>query len=223
MLLQELREQVAEYGRRMLQEGMTRGTGGYICARDPETGLVCSSPSSMDYMKIRPEDVIVSDVDGNILEGTGTVSSEWNVIRDVLKNRSDIMALVHTHSRFATTISALRMDLPAASFTLPQCGGKEVRCTGYHSFYSQALSDDINEKMKDRMAVLMGNHGLLAASINLKNAYYLATEIEFSAEVYWRAKCIGEPYVLSQEECDEYMNDYHRYTHIYDKKRKNKE
>ena len=78
MLLQELREQVSKYGKCMLQEGLTRGTGGYISARDPESGLICSTPSSMDYMMIEAEDVIVSDVDGNIVEGKGKVSSEWN-------------------------------------------------------------------------------------------------------------------------------------------------
>ncbi|MCI8327498.1 MAG: hypothetical protein HFI37_06955, partial [Lachnospiraceae bacterium] len=157
------------------------------------------------------------DVDGNIVEGKGKVSSEWNVQRDIYKSRDDIHALVHTHSKFATTISALQMDLLTASFTLCSAGTGVVKCTGYHSFYSQELADDILDKMQGCKAVLMGNHGMLTSGVALKEAYNLAVETEFCAEVYWRAKCIGEPYVLTQQEVNRQMEEIRHYTYINDK------
>ena len=217
MLLEELRKQVAEYGVRMLEDGLTFGTVGYISARDPETGLICSTPSSVPYPDIRPEDVLVSDVDGNIIEGNGKISSEWCVQRAVYKMRDDIHALVHTHSKFASTLACLQVDLPAVYFSLPRCGGNDVKCTGYYDFYSQELADDIFEKMKDRMACLMGNHGALAAGSNLKEAYANAFELEFGSEIYWRARCIGQPYVLSEEEVQVQIANIYRYVHTNDK------
>ena len=216
MLLKELREQVAGCGVSMLEDGLTRGTVGYISARDPETGLICSTPSSVPYREIRPEDVIVSDGEGKIIEGSGKLSSEWNVQRDVFKNRADIHALVHTHSRYATTLSALRMDLPAASFTLCYANTGIVKCTDYHLFYSQDLADDILDKLQGSKAVLMGNHGLLATGADLKEAYNLALEMEFCAEVYWRAKCIGEPYILNDREVELQIKELYDYTHVND-------
>lgn len=216
MMLKDLRQQVVFYGISMLDDGLTRGTVGYISVRDPQSGLICSTPSSVPYREIRPEDVIVSDVDGNIVEGKGRVSSEWNVQRDVYKSRDDIHALVHTHSRFATSISALRMDLPAASFTVCGSGAGVVKCTGYHTFYSQDLADDILDKMQGSRAVLMGNHGLLAAGVTLKEAYNLALEMEFCAEVFWRAKCIGEPVILTPQEVEEEIREMNYYAHVND-------
>lgn len=216
MLLKDLREQISYYGVRMLEDGLTRGTVGYLSVRDPESGLICSTPSSVPYPSIHAEDVIVSDVEGNIIEGRGKVSSEWNVERDVYKSRDDIHALVHTHSRYATTISSLHMDLPAASFTLCYAGSGIVKCAGYHLFYSQELADDILDKLRGSKAVLMANHGMLATGADLKEAYHLALEIEFCAEVYWRAKCIGEPYVLSEREAELQIQEIFEYTHTND-------
>ena len=216
MLLKDLREQISYYGVRMLEDGLTRGTVGYLSVRDPESGLICSTPSSVPYPSIHAEDVIVSDVEGNIIEGRGKVSSEWNVERDVYKSRDDIHALVHTHSRYATTISSLHMNLPAASFTLCYAGSGIVKCAGYHLFYSQELADDILDKLQGSKAVLMANHGMLATGADLKEAYNLALEIEFCAEVYWRAKCIGEPYVLSEREAELQIQEIFEYTHTND-------
>ena len=218
MLLEKLREQVAEYGLRMLKDGLTRGTVGYISARDPESGLICSTPSSVPYPMIHAGDVIVSDVDGNIIEGKGKVSSEWNVQRDIYKSREDIHALVHTHSRFSTTISSLHIDLPAASFSLCYAGTGLVKCAGYHLFYSQDLADDILDKLEGSKAVLMANHGMLATGNDLKEAYNLAQEIEFCAEVYWRASCIGQPYVLSEKEAELQIRELYDYSHVNDNK-----
>jgi L-fuculose-phosphate aldolase len=145
------------------------------------------------------------------------VSSEWNVQRDIYKSRDDIHALVHTHSKFATTLAALQLDLPAANFMLCNSGAGVIKCTGYHSFYSQELADDIIDKMQGCKAVLMGNHGMLVSGVTLKEAYNLAVETEFSAEVYWRAKCIGNPYILTEQEVDRQVEELYRYTHVNDK------
>lgn len=211
MLLQELREEVAEYGRRMLMDGLTRGTGGYISAYDREKRLIAISPSGMDYREIEAQDVVIVDLDGNKLEGTGKPSTEWLVPKAVFPVREDINAIVHTHSRFATTIAALRWEIPAANFTLCRAGGGNVRCTDFHNFTSQELADDILDKMKERTAVLMGNHGLVACGIDLKQAYGTAEEVEFSAEVFWRAKCVGEPTLLTDKQVRDQLEELGNY------------
>ena len=190
MLMQQQREEIAYYGRKMLHDGLTRNTGGYLSAYDREAKLIAVSPSGMPYDDIRPEDVVVVDLAGNVLEGTGRPSTEWLVPRTVFPVREDIDAIVHTHSTFATVMSALRWEVPAANFTLALAGGN-VRCTEFYNYTSQALADAILEKMEGRTAVLMGNHGLVGAGKSVKQAYTVAEEIEFCCEVYLRAKSAG--------------------------------
>ena len=211
-MLEELRKKVSDYGKRMFNEGLTRGTGGYISARDKETGLICSTPSAIPYLEIEPEDVLVSDVDGNIIEGKGKISSEWYVMSEVYKNRPDINALVHAHAKYSTVLSGLRVDLPATCFSLPIAGGPNVRCTAFHSFYSQDLADDIFDKMRDRKAVLMGNHGLLAGGDDLDEAYSVANTVEYCAEIHWMALCAGTPVPLTEEETEIQIADTTRYS-----------
>ena len=210
MLMKNQREEIVEYGRRMLTSGLTRNTGGYLSIYDRAAQTVAVKPSSMDYMKIRTEDVIVVDLNGNKLEGNGRLSTEWPVQQAIYANRDDIDALVHTHSPFATTISALRLELPAANFTVSRAGGN-VRCTEFFNFTSQQLADSILEKMQDRYAVLLGNHGLVAGERSLAAAYDLAEDLEFCCEVFWRAKCVGEPVVLSEEQMQEQIQELSKY------------
>ena len=196
MFMQTQREQVAEFGRKMLEKGLTRNTGGYLSIIDREAGGVAVCPSGMEYMLIQPEDVVIMDLEGNKLDGSRRPSTEWPVIRTVFANRPDINALVHTHSPSATVMSALRWELPVVNFTISLAGGP-VRCTDFYNYTTQDLADAILEKMQDRYAVLMGNHGLLAAGVTMKQAFTLAEEIEFGCEVYLRAKSVGNPVSLT--------------------------
>ncbi len=210
MLMQSVREQIADYGRKMLKSGLTRNTGGYLAAFDRTLGLAAVTPSGTPYETMRAEDVVLVDLDGNIAEGTGKPSTEWPVIRKLFAGRADIDALVHPHSTFATTLSALRWELPAACFTTARAGGV-VRCCDFYNYTSEELADAIFEKMEDRYAVLMGNHGLLAAGTDIAQAYITAEEIEFGCEVYWRARCVGTPVPLTDDQLKEQLSALAKY------------
>jgi len=210
MLMQSQREEIAEYGRKMLASGLTRNTVGYLSIYDRSAQAIAVCPGSMDYRIIRAEDVVVVDIDGNRLDGDKKLSSEWCVIQKIFANREDIHALVHTHSAFATTVSALRCEVPSASFTVCMAGGN-VRCSEFYNYTTQEIANDVLEKMRDRYAVLMGNHGLVAGGRSLPEAFVLAEEIEFCCEVFWRAKCVGEPVVLSNEQVQEMVQELNRY------------
>ena len=76
MMLEELREQVVFYGNEMLRQGLTLHTGGNVSARAGEYMVI--KPSSVPYALIRPQDVTVMDLRGNVLEGLPP-SSEWRL------------------------------------------------------------------------------------------------------------------------------------------------
>ncbi|WP_276352304.1 L-fuculose-phosphate aldolase [Cohnella caldifontis] len=199
MLLQQEREQIAEYGRKLIESGLTRGSGGNLSIYDPETNLAAISPSGMAYDKMMPEDVVVVDLEGKTVDGTRKPSSELDMHLVFYRGRADIRAVVHTHSPFASTVAALQIDLPAANY-LVSLAGTNVRCSEYATFGTKELADSAFEGMRDRKAVLLANHGLLAGGSDLADAFNVAETMEFCAEVFCRAKSMGEPKIIPEEE-----------------------
>jgi len=80
--------------------------------------------------------------------------------------------------------------------------GENVRCSRYATFGSAALAENALEAMTDRHAVLLANHGLVAAGPDLAAAYATAAETEFCAELYWRSRCVGQPNILDHTEME---------------------
>ena len=203
MLLSKEREQVVEYCKKMIHAGLTKGTGGNISIFNRELGLYAISPSGMEYDSMQPEDVVVMNLEDEVVEGTRRPSSEWGLHSIFYKNRQDIDAVVHTHSTYCAVLATNREELPPSSY-LVAFAGKNVRCAPYASFGTPELAEAAYEYMDDRKAVLLANHGLVAGGSTILKAFQVAEEIEFCAEVYVKARSIGIPVLLSEEEM-EYM------------------
>lgn len=199
MLLQEERNDIIIHLNKLLSSGLTKGTGGNISIFDRKTGYIAISPSGIPYNELQPEDIVITDLNGTIIDGIRKPSSEWSMHAIFYQNRDDINAVVHTHSSFAKTLASLRWDLPAVSYLVAHAG-ENVRCAEYASFGTEDLATNAFKAMKDRKAVLLANHGLLAGSNSLANAFTVAEEIEHCCEIYYRAKSIGTPVILDQEE-----------------------
>ena len=210
MILREEREQVVEYCRMLTTHRLTKGTGGNISACNREKGLMAISPSGMDYFKTEPEDVVVLDLEGRVVEGRRVPSSETDMHRLLYIDRSDINAVVHAHSTYATTLACMRWNLPAVHY-LVGFAGHDVRCAPYATFGTPELARVAVEGMKGRFAVLLGNHGLLAAGPNMHYAFNVAEEIEFVCEIYWRSKAVGEPVLLDAGDMETVLEKFKTY------------
>lgn len=199
MILQNEREDVVKYCRKMISAGLTKGTGGNISILNRDQRLMAVSPSGIDYFETEAEDVVVMDLDGNIVDGRRKPSSEYQLHRIFYVRRQDIEAVVHTHSVYSTVLATLRQPLPASSY-LVAYSGLDVRCAEYASFGTPELAEKTFEAMTDRCAVLMANHGLLTGSKDILNAFNIAEQIEHCAEVYVKARAIGDPVILDENE-----------------------
>lgn len=193
------REQIVAYGKKLVTSGLTKGTGGNLSIFDPDSGLMLISPSGLDYFQTLPEDVVVADLDGAVVEGDRKMSSEYRMHAVFYKNRSDINAVVHAHPPYCTTLSCLGWGIPAHHY-LVALAGQDVRCAPYASFGTAELAEVTLQAMVDRYAVLLQNHGMLCGAESLAAAFYIAEEIEFLAGVYYRAVSIGKPVLLPPEE-----------------------
>ena len=201
MKLEKERRQVVEYGKKLVLQGLTKGTGGNISIFIRSEGLMAISPSGIDYSRIQPEDVVVLDPDGNILEGSRKPSSEIAMHQIFYEKRNDINAVVHAHSLYSTVMACLNWDLPATHYMIA-LAGKSVRCAEYATFGTRELAENAFTAMEGRNAVLLANHGLLAGGATLEAAFNTAEEVEFCAQIYCRARAIGDPVILSDAEMD---------------------
>lgn len=193
------RNEIVDYCKLLRTRGLTKGTGGNISIFDRESGHMIISPSGIDYDIMTAEDVVVCNLQGKVIAGDKKPSSEFPMHAIFYQQRTDIDAIVHTHSMHATVLASLRWNLPAVSY-LVAYAGKDVRCAEYASFGTSELATNAFEGMKDRKAVLLANHGLLAGGNNIATAFAIAEEIEFCCEVYLKAKAVGEPVILDDNE-----------------------
>jgi L-fuculose-phosphate aldolase len=195
----EERKLIVEYGKKLVTSNLTKGTGGNLSVYNRGKNLMAISPSGIDYFKIDVEDIVVLDLKGNIVDGHREPSSEYDMHRIFYENRDDIDAIIHTHTMYATTLACLNWSLPPVHYMVA-LAGLDVRCANYATYGTKELAENAFEAMKDRYAVLLANHGLLAGSKDLANAFNITEEIEYVAELYYRTKAIGEPIILSEEE-----------------------
>ena len=200
MLLKELREEVVKTGLRIAKSGLVQSTQGNISIVDRNLGLMAITPSGMNYDEIRAEDVVVTDLFGNIEEGERNPSTELPVNAYILRERDDINAIVHTHSPYASALSTLTDEVPNIHYILMMMGGN-VPVAPYATFGTEQLAENIREKLSDKAdSILLPNHGLVTTGKNLSAAYEKAVQLEFSCKIYLIASSCGKPRILSEEE-----------------------
>ena len=206
MMMQE-KEQVVRYGKKLIDRRLTTGSGGNISVCNREKNLVAISPSGLDYYETTPEDIVILDIDGNLVEGKHRPSSEAGMHLAFYKNRADVSGIVHTHSKFATAIACMGWELPAVHYLIGMAG-RRVRCAGYATYGSDELAKKALETIGDSNAVLLANHGLIALGEDVDRAFSTAEHLEFVSEVYYLTKTLGTPNILSDEDMDEVMKKF---------------
>jgi L-ribulose-5-phosphate 4-epimerase len=117
MLLKTLREQVLEANLELVRRGLVLYTFGNASGVDREQALVVIKPSGVDYDALRPEHMVVTDLNGRIVEGTLRPSSDLDTHTLLYREFPSIGAVVHTHSEFATSFAQAEMAIPAFGTT----------------------------------------------------------------------------------------------------------
>ncbi len=180
-------------------QGINQGKSGNGSVRTEKGFLI--TPSAVSYDTLTPDDIVAMNFDGTWTCSAGRrPSSEWRFHRDILQARPEFNALLHTHGRAVSTLACLQRSIPAFHYMVAIAGGTDIRCAGYATFGTQALSDLAQEALAGRKACLLAHHGLIVGGASLSEAFAIAVEVEHLAEVYWRILQIGEPEILDDEE-----------------------
>src|SRR5580692_9842744 len=129
MLLKELRTAVLDANLELVKAGLVLYTFGNASGVDREQGLVVIKPSGVDYDDLRPEDMVVTDLNGKIVEGTLKPSSDLDTHTLLYREFPTIGAVVHTHSEYATSFAQAGMPIPALGTTHADYFYGPVPCT----------------------------------------------------------------------------------------------
>jgi len=215
----EYRQLIVDTGVEMIKTGMTVGTWGNISVRDPETNLMYISPSGMDYMKIKPQHVVVMSLDLEVVEGIAEPSIEKHMHAEVYKRRRDVNAVVHTHPVFSSVFGVVRMELPAVSEDFAQIvGDKVVFAEPYQLPGSEGLGEVAVKSLGDRFAVILPNHGALSVGEDMRKALKVSMVLEKNAQIFLFSKLLGTPTLFKPEDIES-MQKFAR--DVYGKKNRN--
>jgi L-fuculose-phosphate aldolase len=188
---------------------LTHGKSGNVSVRrDP--GRFFVSPTGMAYDTLQPDDVPLMDLGGSWF-GRRRPSSEWRFHRDIYRARHDVNAIVHTHSEKAAALACTGRGIPAFHYMVAVAGGPDIRCTPYHTFGTQALSDAALAALTDRRACLLGNHGVIALGSTLESALALAGEVENLAAQYCASLALGDVRILDAAEMQRVLDKFRTY------------
>jgi L-ribulose-5-phosphate 4-epimerase len=217
MLLADLREQVCALHQELPKHGLVVWTMGNVSARDPQTGMVVIKPSGIKYPDLRPENMVVVDADGAVVEGDFKPSSDTASHCYLYRQRPDVNGVVHTHSRYATAFAALGRPIPCVLTGMADEFGDDIPCGGFALIGGEGIGQIVVEMLKTTKspAVLLQSHGVFTIGKNAEAAVKAAVMAEDSAATIWTALQLGTPLSISRENIDKL---HHRYTHVYGQK-----
>jgi L-fuculose-phosphate aldolase len=203
---------MVQVSRRMSASGLVVGTSGNVSARTPD-GDVLVSPSGLDYAILEPEDVVLMDLDGKMLEGSFEPSVETPMHTGINRARPEAGGIVHTHARYSTTLACLNWEILPIHYMLTVLSDEgTVPIARYATYGTEELARNAAQALGDsHRACLLRNHGTIAVGASVSEAYARTELLEEMAEIYYRAKLAGEPMLLTPQQMAEVSAKIHDY------------
>ena len=194
-----IQSQLVQTAQRAYREKMFAATSGNLSVFDRESGKIYITPGSFPYEKMTPEDIMAIDLDGNILEGKHSPSSEWRMHAAIYRADKRVNAIVHTHSPYATAFAINHMRIPAVLYEMVFFLGGDIPVAEGAIPGTPEVGEHCVPVLKERNGCLMANHGALAVGDTLDRAYTRAVYIEDAAKAYSVALTHGKTYEIGAE------------------------
>jgi L-fuculose-phosphate aldolase len=191
-------EVVLAAAKEMLAKGLVEGTAGNISARQ-EDGTICVTPSSVDYVEMELADLMIVDLDGKVVSGERSPSSELPLHLAAYRAFDDIGSVIHSHPVYATMFAVARQPIPSCIDEFTIYVGGDVRVTEYAMSGNDRVGNNAVEALQGRGAALIANHGLVAVAPTPAKALHITALVERSAFIIWGARQLGEIHHLPEK------------------------
>ncbi len=185
-----VQEAVLATAKELLQKGLVEGTSGNVSGR-MDDGNVCVTPSSIPYETMTLDDLVVVDLDGNVLAGDRSPTTEKALHLACYRAYPEVGGVIHSHARFATMFALVREPVPAAIEEVVVYIGGDVPVCDYRTTGSDELGEEVARRLTDRSAALLANHGMVTIGATPAKALHAAAVVERTAEIVWGARALG--------------------------------
>ena len=202
MMLDELRTLVCELNKELPRRNLVTMTSGNVSGRDISTGCVVIKPSGVPFETLVPEDMVVVDLDGNIVEGGKKPSVDMPTHLYIYRHMPDVGGIVHTHSNYATSFAALGQPIPAVLTAIADEFGGPIPCGPYCQIGEEQIGQAVVEHIGRSPAILLQNHGVFAVGPTPRAAFKAAVMVEDVAKTVHLAMLRGTPIPIPPEEVE---------------------
>ncbi len=214
MLLPELREEVCRLHAELPKNNLVAWTSGNISARDPATGLVVIKPSGLRFDELRPQNMVITDLQGRVVQGDLNPSSDTASHCYIYRQMPAVHGVVHTHSRYATAFAVVGEPIPCVTTAMADEFGGEIPCCGFSLIGGEEVGKLVVDTLTGHRspAVLLQNHGVFAIGDSAEAAVKAAVMTEDNAAIVWAARQLGQVIPIPQADIDS-LHD--RYQNVY--------
>ncbi len=217
-MLEGLKKEVYDANMELVHKGMVIYTWGNVSGIDRENGLVVIKPSGVDYASMKPEDMVVVDLDGNVIEGHYKPSSDTPTHLVLYKQFSDMGGVVHTHSTWSVTFAQAGMSVPAFGTTHADYFFGDIPCTreltqkeieeAYELNTGKVIVETIGDSNPMAIpGILVKNHGPFAWGKTPAGSVYNAVVMDKVAEMAYKTLTLNP----NTPRVSQYLLDKHYY------------
>ncbi|WP_446219415.1 L-ribulose-5-phosphate 4-epimerase [Micromonospora sp. IBHARD004] len=209
-----LRAQVAALHAELPRNALVVWTAGNVSARVPGADLLVIKPSGVSYDDIRPENMVITDLDANLVDGDLAPSSDTAAHAYVYKHMPHVGGVVHTHSTYATAWAARGEPIPCVLTMIADEFGGEIPVGPFALIGDDSIGRGIVATLRTHRspAVLMRNHGVFTIGTHARAAVKAAVMCEDVARTVHIARQLGAPLPMRQSDIDAL---YDRYQNVY--------
>jgi len=204
----EVRSEVLATARRLHAAGLVVGTAGNVSGRMPDGTTVCMTPSSMPYETMTVDDLVVVDLDGEVVEGTGKPSTEKMLHLACYRRYPEVGGVIHSHAPHASMFALVHEPIPAVIEEVVVYIGGDIPVCDYRMTGTDELGEEVAARLGDRSAALMANHGLVCVGRSPDDALHASFVVERTAQIVWGARALGSVAPIPEKVNTDFANVY---------------
>ena len=212
--LQEFRDRVTALNIDLVKYGLVAWTAGNVSERLPDGNSFIIKPSGVMYDDLKPADLVICDLNGEVIEGALAPSSDTKTHAYIYREMPDVNGIVHTHSNYASAWAAANKPIPCALTAMGDEFGGDIPLGPFALIGGEEIGKGVVSTLKssNSPAVLMANHGVFTIGKSAQAAVKAAVMCEDVAKTIFIAAQLGEIHRLQESDIAKL---YDRYQNVY--------
>jgi L-fuculose-phosphate aldolase len=198
--IKDISEKIVKASKELYAHGLVKGTSGNISARIPGTDTFLIKASRVHMGLLKPEQLVIVDLEGNKIKGESSVSVETPMHAAIYRARKDVQAVVHTHASTATAFGIAGTEILPLQIEMFMLLPKGVPIVPFESPGSKALAEAVQKKIADYDAVILENHGIITVGSTIEAACDLNEMVEEAAKIQFTTMMLAGKNAISWAE-----------------------